>query len=154
MTRRTSALLLAVALFAAGLAALAGAARADARPAPPAPDRPEIAPPPAWIETAEGDFWLAYSSYCWTTRTGGICADYIDPRLRKDLPRLVVHRGEHVRIFVAVVPDEVSVAIGGRAVPVARSRVLELRVRRGGLLELAYFHRKGDARFAARLVLK
>jgi hypothetical protein len=141
-------------LFVGGLVILAAAARADARPAPPVPDRPAIGPPPAWIETARGDFWLAYSSYCWTTATAGLCADYIDPRRRTDLPRLVVGRGERVRIFVAVVPDEVSVAIAGRTVPVARSQIFELRVRRGGLLEIAYFHRKGDARFVARLVVR
>lgn len=143
-----------VLVLAGAIAAGLAAGPAVAFPPPPGPDRPEIAPPPAWIETERGAFWLAYSSFCWSTRTGGICADYIDPHMRKDLPVLRVRRGETVRVHLEVVPWELFVSVRDRQVRVERSRIFDIRVRRDGLLLVSYFHKKGDGNFAARLAVR
>jgi hypothetical protein len=138
----------------AGLALLAPA-HAAARPAPPAPERPPGAPPRAWIETGRAERWLAYSSYCWfSTSTSGLCADYIDPGRRNDLPRIAVRRGELVHIYLAFVPTESYVTIANRLVSVERSRVIDLRVRAGGVLVVHVYARNGDASWVARLVLR
>ena len=129
-------------------------AAAQARPAPPAPEHPRGAPPPAWIETARAERWLAYSSYCWTTPTSGLCADYVDPFRRTDLPRFVVKRGEVVRIHLAFVPTEAFVTVGRRTVALEPSRVLEVDVRRGGVLVVHVYGAKGDAGYVGRLVVR
>ena len=114
-----------------------------------------MGPPPAWVETDAGDQWLAYSSFCWFTGTAGVCADYIPPRLRTDLPRIVVARGATVWIHLGFIPNEVSVTIGQIPVAVERSRILELRVRRSGILYVTALHaRKGDAGYTARIVVR
>jgi hypothetical protein len=80
MVRR--ALLLSLALIAIG------APLARALPPGPPPKRGD-GPPPAWLEKRGTDRWLAYSSFCWTT----MCADFVAPQLRTDLPRIRLARG-------------------------------------------------------------
>jgi hypothetical protein len=147
-------IVLAAAALASAAAALATPPRADARPPFPAPDHPDGAPPPAWIETARGQRWLAYSSYCWLTPTRGLCADYVDPRRRTDLPRFVVERGEIVQIYLGFVPTEAFVTVRNRLVSTEASRVIDVRVREGGVLIVHLFGRRGDASYVARLVVR
>ncbi len=60
-------------------------------------------PPPAWIETRAGSFWLAYSTYCWKT----VCADYIAPTCTEPMiPELVVTRDEKVTLHLRFDPKE------------------------------------------------
>jgi hypothetical protein len=129
-------------------------APAAARPAPPAPDHPAFAPPPAWLETARAERWLAYSSYCWTTPTRGLCADYANPRSRTDLPRFAVSRGEIVRIHLGFVPTEAYVEVGRRSPRVEAGRILEVRIRESGVLIVHVYSRQGDASYVARLLVR
>ena len=151
MGRRRVAL--AVAALAAGIV-LAQASAAAARPDPPAPEHPRGAPPPAWIETSRAERWLAYSSYCWTSPTRGLCADYTDPFRRTDLPRFGVDKGETVRIHLGFRPTEVYVTIGKRTVRPEPRRVLEVKVRTSGVLVVHVYGPKGDAGYVGRFVVR
>jgi hypothetical protein len=51
-----------------------------------------------------------------------------------------------------VIPSSVAVFFRGHRLSVARSRILELHVRRSGVLLVTLLHRRGDAGYAARLV--
>lgn len=144
---------LAAAILTAGVL-LAQASPAAARPAPPALEHPKGAPPPAWIETSRAERWLAYSSYCWTTPTRGLCADYIDPFRRTDLPRFGVDKGEVVRIHLDFVPTEAYVTIGKRTVRPDPGRILEVRVRSSGVLVVHVYGPKGDAGYVGRFVVR
>lgn len=100
---RCRSLLVAAALAAAFVpAALAWAGR----PASPAPKPATAAgPPPAWAETASRSSWLAYAGYCWKT----VCADYLPPASRPDLPTLAIVRGASIRVHFGFRPSKVSV---------------------------------------------
>jgi hypothetical protein len=136
------------------VSALALATGAAAAPPPPAPEHPRGAPPPAWIETSRAERWLAYSSYCWTSPTRGLCADYVDPFRRTDLPRFGVTKGEVVRIQLGFVPTEAYVTIGKRTVRPEPSRILEVRVRSSGVLVVHVYGPRGDAGYVGRLVAR
>jgi hypothetical protein len=111
-----------LAAFAAALLAGCGATEGpDDAASPPPPPRtvtgpsdppPELpkgfkGPPPAWIETERGAFWLAYSTFCWDP---GGCADYMAPRCGDELsaPPIIVRPGEAVRFHLGFTPREVS----------------------------------------------
>ena len=106
---------LAAALALAGCGGDGGTARGDRPPADTgAPAQPEGAPPeldiagppPAWVETRRGAFWLAYASFCWEAA----CADYVaecDPRR---VPTLDVSRGDELRFHLDFEPSRVSLA--------------------------------------------
>ncbi len=81
----------------------ADVADAQDRPASPAPKLDIDGPPPAWIETGSGSFWLAYATFCWTTA----CADYIAPVCgdERHAPTIVVRRGEVVRFHLGFDPE-------------------------------------------------
>lgn len=103
------------------LAALAGCGseepsvtRTQRAPAgPPSATRPELptptGPPPAWLETERGSFWLGYSTFCW----GGTCADYIAPSCddERHVPRIVVREGEGVTAHLGFEPREVTLTL-------------------------------------------
>lgn len=87
-----------------------GCSVAGGTPAPPS-GRPSSAPngtspPPAWVETSRGSFWLGYSTYCWNSRQGdqgvGTCADYVAPSCRgpSKAPRIAVNQGEVVQFHL------------------------------------------------------
>jgi hypothetical protein len=72
----------------------------------PAPKLEGDGPPPAWIETGAGSFWLGYSTYCWRTT----CADYIAPSCaRPETPELVVGRDAKVTFHLGFDPKEAVV---------------------------------------------
>jgi hypothetical protein len=148
----------AVALAAVAMTAVAGAA---AEPKPPPPTVGKIAPPPAWVATPRGDFWLAYGSYCWSATnpdgTGaGVCADMIAPEQRRDLPRLVIRRGRMVRFHLGFDPTDLTLTVGRRTYRLQPARVAKWRVRgRSGVVTL--FARPvggGDASYHARFVIR
>jgi hypothetical protein len=84
--------------------------RAPAASAPPSAGRPELptpsGPPPAWLETERGSFWLGYSTFCWD-RT---CADYIAPSCddERHVPTIVVRKGEQLTAHLGFEPREVT----------------------------------------------
>jgi hypothetical protein len=138
---------------------LALGAAALARPPGPAPD--SVGPPPAWIGTAAGDRWLAFSSYCWSRRPGagapatGRCVDLIAPQHRRDLPTIRLRAGELVRFHLGFRPRSVSLNIGRRSFPLSNVAAPSWRVRGpGGVGLLFATHPRGDASYAARLVVR
>jgi hypothetical protein len=129
-----------------------------ASPTGPAPKAHNGYPPPAFIAGTHDSAWLAFGSFCWTGQPDasgdsvGMCADFAGPGMRTDIPRFHVEPGQRVRIVLGFRPAEVSLSIGGRAIPVHPSRTLTFRVERLGDLEL--FARPpggGDASYVARL---
>src|SRR3954447_8967592 len=100
--RCTSMLLVALVLSASGCAgeeqvatADAGARAAAPPPAAHRPARPRFGPPRAWVRVAGRSTWMAFSSFCWTGPEGtGMCADYVAPPERTDLPEIAPRRGD------------------------------------------------------------
>ena len=162
----------AIALVAA--AALAGCGADDRPPTPPAaappappstaaarpPDPPpalEDGPPPAWVETATGASWLAYSTFCW----GNTCADYVMPRSCDDegVPRVAVRPGERIRFHLGFDPLEASLDFhdGSEVLRLAAVRDPEWLVTRGGAVALFVRSREpsegADASYVACLEL-
>lgn len=90
--------------------ALAGCGGEDdggvaAPPSGPRPSSPAGGPPPAWLETERGSFWLGQSTFCWD----GTCADYVAPSCDSEhVPKIAVRRGELVRAHLGFEPREVS----------------------------------------------
>ena len=103
-------------------------------PSTPPPDLEIAGPPPAWIETAGGDFWLAYATYCW--KTG--CADYVAPSCGDGrTPTVVVEGGEVVRFHLGFEPEQVSLRFFAGAkdtpeIPLAAAREPTWKVDRAG----------------------
>jgi len=151
-------------------------ARPPATPAPPSPAPRAGAPdgpPPAWIETDHGSFWLkSVAGGCWTDhvpgspRTATACATPsrapLSPHQLAQLPRIVLRRGEIVHVHLDFAPTRASaVEIGGRAfgrpalrVGLRRGQLPPLRVRgRSGLIRVVAHGAQGDATYAARLVI-
>lgn len=81
-----------------------GEANAAPSAAPPKTPTP-TGPPPAWLETERGSFWLGYSTFCW----GGTCADYIAPSCdERHVPGITVREGEQVTAHLGFEPREVT----------------------------------------------
>jgi hypothetical protein len=107
-------------------------------------------PPPAWLEKPGADRWLAYSTYCWTT----MCADYVAPQLRTDLPRVRLTRGTTVRFHLGFRPSSLTLArIGGRSWRLPTTAVAGWQAAGPGVYLLeAVVRGGGDASYAFRLV--
>lgn len=111
-------------------------------------------PPPAWLEKPGPDRWLAYSSYCWTVRGAGMCADFISPQMRTDLPRIRVLRGSTVRFHLGFRPSSLQLSrVGGQAPwRLTSARVSSWKVARPGLYVLFARVMGGDASYVFRMV--
>ncbi len=124
------------------------AAAAVAAPAGDPPDAGSAAPPAAWVDTPAADRWLAHSTYCWTTQ----CADYINPEMREDLPRIAVRRGQTVRFELGFEPTSLTLQVGVRSYELTPRQRATWRVRgKGGVLVLFATAEGGDASYVARL---
>jgi hypothetical protein len=137
----------ALALVLAGLSIGASAAKPP-RAAPPSVG--SSGPPPAWVETARGSFWLAFSTFCW----GGRCADYRAPSCgERYVPKIRVRRGELVRFHLGFDPREVSVTTfggSGASKRLAAVRNPVWRARPGAFAVFALPKRRGgDASYVA-----
>jgi hypothetical protein len=125
---------------------------ARAHPPGPLPKRGSR-PPPAWLEKPGTDRWLAYSSYCWTSGGTGMCADFIAPQLRTDLPRIRVTRGTSVRFHLGFRPTSLTLArIGGRIWRLPAAAVPPWRSAGRGVYLLQAYVLGGDAGYAFRIV--
>ena len=117
------------------------------------PPKQGTRPPPAWLEKPGTDRWLAYSTYCWTTGNVGMCADYVSPKLRTDLPRIHVARRTTVRFHLGFRPTSLSLQrIDGPSWRLARSRVASWSAAGPGVYLLAAYVTGGDASYAFRIV--
>jgi hypothetical protein len=134
----------------AAAACLAAGSPAAARPSAPAPTRGSLSPPAAWVGTAGGDRWLAFSTSCWSAG----CIDYIDPEMRRDLPRIALRRGEVVVFHLGFRPRSLSLRVGRRPHSLPASASPSWRVRGGGVAVLQAFARRGDAAYVARFVIR
>jgi hypothetical protein len=139
---RTSlfALLAAITLSGCGATAERDQAAPSSSPSTPSPELPQEGPPPAWIETEQGAFWLGYSTYCW----GNMCADYVAPRCgdEKFVPTIVVTPGETVRFHLGFEPREITLTQPlplmepGDSVALPSARKTTWRVDREGVVTL------------------
>jgi hypothetical protein len=76
----------------------------------PAPRSGRNSPPPAWIETEAGTYWLGLSSYCWRNGKHGVCADAAAPKCGlKGIPDVSVSEGETIRAHLGYDAGEASV---------------------------------------------
>ncbi|MDX6554176.1 MAG: hypothetical protein QOD86_371 [Miltoncostaeaceae bacterium] len=135
---------------ASALACAWGAFAAAAVAVPPGhpPDAGSAAPPAAWVDMPGTDRWLGYSTYCWTTQ----CADYINPEMRTDLPKITVTRGQVVRFRLGFAPKTLSLQVGDRSYDLHPRQNAAWRVRgKGGVLVLFATAERGDASYVARL---
>ena len=111
-------------------------------------------PPPAWLETGRGSFWLGHSTFCW----GGTCADYVAPSCDSErVPTIAVRPGEHVTAHLGFEPREVSLTLFPGASSEGRlpgGRDPRWRVEREGPFSLfAVAKEGGDASYVACLEL-
>ncbi len=109
-------------------------------------------PPPAWVESSEGSFWLAYDSSCWETA----CVDYVDPGERDDVPTIKAHRGDLVTFHLRIQPKKL-VLYGereGSRVRLEPKSDAAWRVTQGGFLRLdAEVPGRGGAAYIFNIVL-
>lgn len=115
-------------------------------------------PPQATITTGTGTKTLSTGSYCWSVRKGssGVtgCADGAGPAFIPGLPRVRVHLGETVVVRLRFTPTApVEAAIGPVHYRLPASRVLRLRVRRGGFLRVDPRRGHDDVEYLARIVM-
>jgi hypothetical protein len=106
-------------------------------------------PPPAWLETDHGSFWLGFSSFCW--KSG--CADYVAPSCddARHVPRIIVDRNEFVTAHFGFEPREVSfsyVSGPGARLPPSEEPVLRVEFE-GAVVLFAAANGGGDASYAA-----
>lgn len=116
------------------------------------PPKIEEGPPPAWIETEGGSYWLAHASYCWRAQ----CADYVGIADRDDVPTVRVRKGEVVRFHLGFDPRELSVSLEGSNVSktLAPGRVAEWTVPGSGGVWLFAQAAPGQGGADASYVLK
>jgi hypothetical protein len=136
---------------------LSAAASAATWPGPPAAPPPRVqgtsGPPPAWLETRTRSLWLAFSSFCWRT----VCADYLPPQSRTDLPVLRIRRGTLVRFHFAFAPTQLKVTtfVGttSKRQPLAPARTVQWRPRQAGVVSFDTRGALGSASYVVRLRL-
>jgi hypothetical protein len=127
--------------FAGGASDVGESASIAAPPSSPAPSVWRgVGPPPAWVETERGSFWLGYNGYCWKALCikGG-------PTGRGELPPVVVRRGEVVRFHLGFRPRRVSLSMS-RGAPrrLEPARTMSWRVERGGFVSLLAYTARGE----------
>lgn len=110
-------------------------------------------PPPAWLETPTRSLWLAFSSFCWNT----VCADYMPPQSRTDLPLLSLRRGANVRLHLAFKPTEVHATtfVGSRFThtKLRPAKIVLWRPIRSGIVSFDVRAPQGSAAYLVRLRL-
>jgi hypothetical protein len=143
------ALLAALAIGAAGCGS--GPSAEPTTGAPPAKAQPRKGPPRAWLETSDGNRWLAGGSSCWSFKGGNVCADMAAPTCDEPLvPHFRLRRGERVRAHLGFTPDEASLsgALGVAEPAELPGRTLEWKVSKGGAFSVFARGEKGDASYS------
>jgi hypothetical protein len=104
-------------------------------------------PPAAYVDTGSAHVPLAITSWCWDARCGA-------PLGRTDR-RVIVSRGEPVRVELKFEPVETSVNVGGAAAePTTHGREVSWTATRGGGLSLNVKYQRGWVVYTARLALR
>ena len=133
-----------------------------APPLPPSDPKPALptaqGPPPAWLQTDYGGFWLGYSTFCW--KDAG-CADFIAPSCQdtEHVPPITVDRDDLVTAHLGFDPGEVRLTYFGadHAPPTKadQQRVMTRRdpvwrvTREGSFALAAIAEGRGDASYVA-----
>lgn len=126
-------------------------AKPRSRP-PAAPTRP--APPPVWVEARSGDRWLAFGSYCWSAGGRATCFDPLPPEARKDIPRIVLRRGEIVRFHLGSRPRALGLSIGRQIFTLPRVAAPRWHVDGKSGIALLYTKRASTVSYHARFVIR
>ena len=142
--------------FLAALAILAaGCSSTSAEPTtatpPPGKAQQHSGPPRAWLETSDGNRWLAGGSSCWQFKGGNICADAAGPDCdQPPIPHFRVARGETVRAHLGFEPDEASLSgeMGAAEPAQLHGRTLEWKVSKGGVFTVFVKGAQGDASYS------
>lgn len=116
---------------------------------PPKPATP-TGPPPAWAETPSTSSWLAYSAYCWKT----VCAEYLPPASRPNLPTIRIARGTTVRAHFAFQPSKLSITTLGATTStrsLAPARVARWRPTAAGVTTLSLKNSAGSVGYVVRV---
>lgn len=111
-------------------------------------------PPPAWIETDSGSWWMAYGSYCWDRA----CVDIVSPEAR-DIPLVAVREGEEVTFHLGFTPSELQLffmADDDSSLSLPAERQVTWKVTRGGILSLLARDGSpgGDAAYEVELTIQ
>ena len=111
-------------------------------------------PPPAWVTTASGRHPLGYSSYCWRSKSAGVCADYVAPRCGDGhTPTVRIRSGETVRFELGFRPSSLSISSRGHTRSLPATQRPRFRVDRAGVTSLfADTAQNGDASYTACFV--
>ena len=137
---------------------------AEPQPRPPAAAPPSVsgleAPPPAWLETQNGSYWLGFSTFCWK----GGCADYTAPSCRdgEHVPKIGLRRAELVTAHLGFEPREVMLTYFSETMPpgsdqqtLTAGRDPEWRIEREGAFSLfAIATQGGDASYVGCVTLE
>jgi hypothetical protein len=134
-----------------------GVARAVPDAPPPKVSGATIAPPPAWFALGAREAWFAYTSYCWTDRSGAAaCVDFLPPARRPDLPRVRAAVGQRLVIHLGFVPSKLSLSVLGeagarRTWTLPRARLATWRIARLGIVLVEAKSSRGSAGYLVRL---
>jgi hypothetical protein len=134
-----------------------GIARAVPDGPPPKVSGATVVPPPAWFSVGARERWFAYSSYCWTGRTGAAaCVDFLPPTRRLDLPRVRAAVGQRLVTHLAFLPTKLSLSLLGktgvvRTWTLPRARLVSWRIARLGLILIEAKSSRGSASYLVEL---
>ena len=134
------------------LASGCGSGPAEHRAAGPPPGKLQQrnGPPRAWLETSDGNRWLAAGSSCWQFKGGNLCADMAAPDCEQPpIPHFRVARGEWARAHLGFTPEEASLdgETGAETVQL-HGRILEWKVSKGGIFSVFARGQPGDASYS------
>ena len=108
-------------------------------------------PPRAWLETSDGNRWLASGSSCWSSTNHVVCGDAGAPTCDQPfIPHFRVARGERVRAHLGFTPAGVSLSgETGAAKPAQlHGRIVEWKVSRSGVFMVFANGDRGDASYS------
>jgi hypothetical protein len=143
------ALLAVLAVVAAGCGSAPSAERQASRPAGKLQER--NGPPRAWLETSDGNRWLAGGSYCWHFKNHGVCGDTGAPTCDQPfIPHFRVARGERVLAHLGFTPAEAALSgeMGVAEPAQLHGRTLEWKASKGGVFTVFARGERGDASYS------
>jgi hypothetical protein len=148
-TQMRLALLAVLTVMAAGCGSAPSAELEAGRP--PGKLQQSNGPPRAWLETSDGNRWLAGGSSCWHFEDHNVCGDAGAPTCGQPLiPHFRVARGERVLAHLGFTPAEASLSgeMGVAEPAQLRGRTLEWRVSKGGVFTVFAKGERGDASYS------
>jgi hypothetical protein len=101
---------------------------------------------------------MAFSSYCWGEDERLLCADAAPPQARRDVPRVILRRGERITFHLGFRPLSVGLyrSDRARAITLPARRTVRWRVK-GRPDHLLLFARRpggGDASYVVKVRMR